>query len=113
MIRAPHAHDAPAATGGATADEIPEVTDAQLAQARRGDFLPKDPAERARVLEERVRRLQRSGLQLQDEHDRLQEENARLRDVLRTARATLDLARPGAAQVASQIDRLLEPSNDS
>jgi hypothetical protein len=45
----------------------PELTDELLARARRRDFLPTDPAERAARLEARVVALQRNGLRLRDE----------------------------------------------
>ncbi|MGH2368002.1 MAG: hypothetical protein ACRDI2_07375, partial [Chloroflexota bacterium] len=47
--------------------------------ARRRDFLPNDPAERAARLEGRVRTLQRNGLRLRDEATRYRAALLRIR----------------------------------
>ena len=54
-----------------TAPELPELDDAALAKARRGDFLPRDPVQRAARLEARVIALQKNGLALREENERL------------------------------------------
>ena len=66
---------------GAPADgEMPAEVD--LSRARRGNFLPRDPAERAARLEARAIALQKNGLAVR-------EQNARLRVLLAWAAGRL------------------------
>jgi hypothetical protein len=54
---------------GAAGDDL--LAEVDFSRAKPGRFLPTDPTERARVLEDRVRRLQRATGPLHDELDRV------------------------------------------
>jgi hypothetical protein len=86
------------AAAAATLDGSDVAHELDLARARRGNFLPTDPTERARVLEARVRALQRSGLRFRDALEAIRDMPGVDDDPHRTALAMQECARRALAE---------------